>query len=74
MNLETRKANRHWHEPLDATLDAWQNFTDLHAQLTRPGRRGMSVGEMVGVAAQMGLLDPRPRSSESVWLDAEEKP
>ena len=45
-----QKLNRH------AYLEAHLVIRDLHQLVDRSGGNGLSVGEMVQVAAQMGLL------------------
>jgi hypothetical protein len=42
--------------PTSAMGDVQQTIRELHGLLARPGRAGLSVGEMVSVAASMGLL------------------
>ena len=41
---------------MQARYEARQVILELHDLLTRPSRPGLSVGEMVNVAASMGLL------------------
>jgi len=41
---------------MQARYEARQVIQELHDLLARPSRLGLSVGEMVNVAASMGLL------------------
>jgi len=45
-----------------AYLEAHQVIRDLHKLVGRPGENGLSVGEMVRVAAQMGLLQTQEKA------------
>lgn len=73
MKAESRNRRRQL-ERMEAYQEADQTIRDLHALCARPGRRGMSVGQMVGVAAQMGLLCVRPRFSGAYVSTREETP
>ena len=42
---------------LQAKREAQQTILELHGLLSRPDRKGLTVGEMVNVAATMGLLN-----------------
>ena len=58
MKNERRNDKRHQQERLLAYREADQTMQDLHRLLAKPGRDGLSVGQMVNVAAKMGLLQP----------------
>ena len=56
MRNERRNDKTHQQSNQQAYLEAQRAIRDLHRLVGRPGRGGLSVGEMVNVAAQMGLL------------------
>ncbi|MCP4707995.1 MAG: hypothetical protein GY869_05175 [Planctomycetes bacterium] len=56
MNHERRNDKLHQKLNRQAYLEAHQVIRDLHQLVAQPGGNGLSVGEMVQVAAKMGLL------------------
>ena len=62
MKNERRNDKQHQRRRLQDFSDATETIRDLHRLVARPGRGGLSVGEMVNVAAKMGLLESPRRS------------
>ena len=56
MRNERRNDKRHQQLNQQANLEARQVVLELHQLVRTPGKKGLSVGEMVNVAAKMGLL------------------
>lgn len=56
MKNERRNDKLHQRLRLQAYRDADATLHNLHRLVAGPGRCGLSVGEMVNVAATMGLL------------------
>jgi len=56
MKSERRNDKVHQHLNQQVYLEANQVIRNLHQLVGRPGESGLSVGEMVQVAAKMGLL------------------
>lgn len=54
-----RNDKAHQRERLTAEKEAQDALAQLHELLARPGRRGLRVGQMVKVAARLGLLEGR---------------
>ena len=56
--MKNERRNDKVHQQLNqqAYYEAQQVIKDLHQLVRQPGRGGLSVGEMVKVAAKMGLL------------------
>ena len=63
MKNERRNDKKHQQERLQAYQDANETIRNLHHLVDRPGRTGLSVGQMVNVAAAMGLLSSTRRSA-----------
>jgi len=58
MKNECRNDKVHQNQELQALREAKDAQLQLHKLLAKPGQDGLSVGEMVNVAARMGLLQP----------------
>lgn len=58
MKNERRNDKVHQNLELQAYREAEDAKQQLHKLLAKPGHDGLSVGEMVNVAARMGLLQP----------------
>ncbi len=58
MKNEHRNDKVHQNQELQALREAEDAKLQLHKLLAKPGQDGLSVGEMVNVAARMGLLQP----------------
>ena len=58
MKNERRNDKVHQNQELQAYREAEDAQQQLHKLLAKPGQEGLSVGEMVNVAARMGLLQP----------------
>jgi hypothetical protein len=56
--MQKMQRNDKVHQQLEQLdyMEAQYTLAKLHGLLAQPGRKGLSVGEMVSVAASMGLL------------------
>ena len=63
--MKNERRNDKVHQQLNrhANYEAQQVIRDLHLLVRQPGRGGLSVGEMVKVAAKMGLLQATGKNS-----------
>jgi len=61
MKNERRNDKEHQRQKLQAYRQAQQVIRDLHHLAGNPDKANINVGQMVSLAAGMGLLPPRQR-------------
>ena len=68
MRTLQRNDKEHQKLRLQALREAEQAIADLHKLLDQPDQKRLSVGKMVDLAAQMGLLRPETQKNTDILI------